>query len=391
MATVLPVVAAPTDLPTGGAVVAGSANIITVGSTMTVATSSTRTIMNWNSFSIGNAAQVNFFQPNANSAALNRVTGADISQIMGTLNSNGSVFLINPNGVVVGMGAQFSLPSITINTSSVTPSNTDFMNGLDSGFLNVSNAPGGDFVLAGGALTASNSINLAIAGSVTMNGIVSANNVTINCGTCIPSGPINPTGLISFGSGLFVNGGGSAGLAGGDIVILNSPSAIVNWSGFNIGQTGTVSFAQPGSSSAVANRIDASGNINVSSQLQVGGLLTNGTPSTNTMIGNANLLGNGQLSLIAPNGTSIPTSTPTQNVMTLTGQSLQSGSGTPIITLSPSSAQKLADRGQVNVVSGQVQITPQGAADVMNSLVNTGGLSNGSSMTANGNVVSIGL
>lgn len=358
----LPALAAPTDLPTGGAVVAGSASISTAGSAMTVATSSTRSVITWNSFSIGNAAQVNFNQPNANSAVLNRVTGSDISQISGALNSNGSVFLVNPNGVVIGMGAQFSLPAITINTSTDTPGNADFMNGLDSGFFTVSNAWGGDFVLDG-TLTATNSINLAIAGTPTLNGIISATNVTINCLTCASSGPIG-------------------GLPGGDMSIIGVGP---NWAGGNF-------VIQPGSTSGLTNwnNINIGQSVIVSGISSVGGLVGH-SASGSVPAQNVPGFAGGQVSLISSSGISIPSSTSTPNVLTLSGQSLQLGGGAPVVSLSPSSAQAMADLGQINVVGGQVQITSQGAADVMSSLVNSGGLSNATSMTVSGNTVVIGL
>ena len=44
-------------------------------------------------------------QQSASSAVLNRVVGADISQIHGQLLSNGRVFLINPAGILIGAGA----------------------------------------------------------------------------------------------------------------------------------------------------------------------------------------------------------------------------------------------------------------------------------------------
>jgi large exoprotein involved in heme utilization and adhesion len=63
---------------------------------MNVVQGSDRMIATWNTFNIGSAARVNFAQPSASSVALNRVTSSDASQIMGQLNANGQVYLINP-------------------------------------------------------------------------------------------------------------------------------------------------------------------------------------------------------------------------------------------------------------------------------------------------------
>ncbi|HAF58520.1 MAG TPA: hypothetical protein DCL00_02930, partial [Opitutae bacterium] len=41
-------------------------------------------------------------QPNVDSAMLSRVIGDNLSEIYGTLNSNGQLYLINPNGILLG-------------------------------------------------------------------------------------------------------------------------------------------------------------------------------------------------------------------------------------------------------------------------------------------------
>src|SRR5690348_15338856 len=92
--------AAAQSLPTGAAFRAGAGSIATAGSAMTVTQSSARGIIDWKGFSIGAGGSVTF--ENGAGATLNRVTGAGLSRIEGTLRGTGSVFLINPNGVVIG-------------------------------------------------------------------------------------------------------------------------------------------------------------------------------------------------------------------------------------------------------------------------------------------------
>ncbi len=79
---------------------AGAANISSAGSTLTVNQSSGKAIINWSGFSIGQGGVVQF--NNGSGATLNRVTGSGVSSIAGLLNATGSVYLINPNGVIVG-------------------------------------------------------------------------------------------------------------------------------------------------------------------------------------------------------------------------------------------------------------------------------------------------
>ena len=88
------------DLPSGGTVVGGQGSINSSGKTLTVNQSSQNMAINWQDFSIAEGHTVNFHQPNTQAAALNRVTGNNVSDIRGALNANGRVFLVNPNGVM---------------------------------------------------------------------------------------------------------------------------------------------------------------------------------------------------------------------------------------------------------------------------------------------------
>ncbi|MCX7892378.1 MAG: filamentous hemagglutinin N-terminal domain-containing protein, partial [Burkholderiales bacterium] len=94
--------------PSGPSVVAGSASITSAGNTLTV-TNAPGTIINWQAFSIGRDEVTRFVQQGATSAVLNRVTGAESSAILGQLLSNGRVFLVNPNGVMIGAGARIDV------------------------------------------------------------------------------------------------------------------------------------------------------------------------------------------------------------------------------------------------------------------------------------------
>ncbi len=68
---------------------------------LTIDQTSGKAIVNWSGFSIGQGGTVTF--NNGSGATLNRVTGsATQSAIAGNLNATGSVYLINPNGVIVG-------------------------------------------------------------------------------------------------------------------------------------------------------------------------------------------------------------------------------------------------------------------------------------------------
>src|SRR5688500_4108953 len=113
-------------LPTDPAVVHGSAIVHTVGDHMTV-TNSPNTILNWQDFSIGSNQEIYFHQPDASSQVLNRVVGEDPSHILGSLSSNGGVWLINPNGILFGENARIDVSGLV--ASSLDISNIDFLAG----------------------------------------------------------------------------------------------------------------------------------------------------------------------------------------------------------------------------------------------------------------------
>ena len=115
-------------LPTGGQVVGGQASIASNNKTLNVNQSSNRAILNWTGFDIGSDEQVNFNQPSAQSVTLNRVVGSqNPSQILGQLNANGTVMIVNPQGVFFGQGSQVNVGSLLATTSDI--GNANFMAG----------------------------------------------------------------------------------------------------------------------------------------------------------------------------------------------------------------------------------------------------------------------
>src|SRR5689334_2887503 len=113
--------------PEGGQVSAGQGSISRSGTTTTIQQNSSRLSINWQSFGVGANETVNFVQPSSSSVALNRVLGTEASQIMGRLNANGQVFLLNPNGVLFGKTAQVSVGGLVASTLGL--SDADFMGG----------------------------------------------------------------------------------------------------------------------------------------------------------------------------------------------------------------------------------------------------------------------
>lgn len=102
-------------LPSGLQVVQGQATVQTQGRQLTV-TNTAGALLNWQQFSIGAGDAVRFVQPSVSSKVLNRVVGQDPSQILGSLSSNGQVWLLNPNGVLFGAGARVDVAGLVAST-----------------------------------------------------------------------------------------------------------------------------------------------------------------------------------------------------------------------------------------------------------------------------------
>lgn len=115
-------------MPTGGVVKSGNVSGFAAnpasGATFTANGDS---IINWDAFGIAAGEILNF--NTANGALLNRVTGNLRSDIFGTLTQTGAypMFLVNPNGILVGNGATINASNIVLSTLEMT--NDDFLNG----------------------------------------------------------------------------------------------------------------------------------------------------------------------------------------------------------------------------------------------------------------------
>ncbi|XJJ70673.1 YDG domain-containing protein [Novosphingobium sp. BL-8A] len=162
-----PALAQTATLPTGGAFSAGAGTIATSGTTMTITQGSTRAVIDWKDFSIGTdkTVQIN----NAAGATLNRVMGGQLSRIDGTLSATGSVYLMNPNGMIVGPGGKvLTGGSFVGSTRQMDPA--AFMAG--GAVRATGTSPGG--IENQGTISAENGSVVLIARSVANSGLISA-------------------------------------------------------------------------------------------------------------------------------------------------------------------------------------------------------------------------
>jgi len=196
-------------LPQGATTVNGTTNITSSGNNMNV-TASDKAIVSWNSFNIGQASTVNFVQPSSSATVLNRVVGVDPSSIYGTLNANGRVVLVNPNGILFGAGSQVNVNALMASTLDI--SNSDFIAGkynffqngkpgwiINQGHIHISN--GGYVVLLSNAIANSGVIEaplghvvLASGQTATVMGLDDNSDISVVINDAVANGVFGPDG-----------------------------------------------------------------------------------------------------------------------------------------------------------------------------------------------------
>ena len=100
-----------------------------------VVRASNGSIIEYNRFSVEAGQIMQFIQPSSTSRVLNRVTGAELSRIDGSLLSNGIVYLVNPQGIRIGNGALINVGGFYAAAGAM--SDNDFIRGQNN-FTNLS-------------------------------------------------------------------------------------------------------------------------------------------------------------------------------------------------------------------------------------------------------------
>jgi filamentous hemagglutinin family protein len=207
-------------LPQNGTVVSGTASGSVAGNQMTINQGSNRAVMDWGSFNIDAGKAVQIVQPNAASAILNRITGdANPSQILGGLSANGTVMLMNPNGVMFGQGAVVNVGSLIATTGTI-----DANNFMSTGGAQITGATG-SIVNQGGITAQAAGLVALVAPSVTNQGSISATG-----GTIALAGATAATVSLNGGLYEFAIAGGATG-----VNVSNTAGASLNGANLQLG------------------------------------------------------------------------------------------------------------------------------------------------------------
>lgn len=231
------------------------------GSTLSF-TAPDRSVINWNNFGSGTDTiaagdTISYRLPSASSSILNVVSGAANTTINGAIESNANVYILNPNGIVIGNGAR-------IDVSRLTLSAVDNAFSGQFAFLNDGKLPSENGTrTASGSVVINSSVSsgniIALTKDISISGLLSSGALTISAdgnvlvgtggGTVYNTGPISITNT----SGNTTIGSAGASVVAPNGIIVNSTSGtITTVAGSNINSNRVSFITSTGDINAVA-------------------------------------------------------------------------------------------------------------------------------------------
>ncbi|MBT7264908.1 MAG: filamentous hemagglutinin N-terminal domain-containing protein, partial [Waddliaceae bacterium] len=157
----------------------GQVGIINDGTTMTIEQHVDKAIINWDEYSIAADELVQYIQPGIESIALNKITGANPSEIMGDLLANGQIFIMNPNGILFGPDSHVNTAGLLATTLGI--SDADFLEG-NYDFSQEQYAQLSSIINKGEITISDNGYAVLVAPLVSNEGLIVANLGTVRVG-----------------------------------------------------------------------------------------------------------------------------------------------------------------------------------------------------------------
>lgn len=275
LAMALALCSAASANPVDGNVVAGEATISAPDpSTLTIEQTSDRAIIDWRSFNIDAGETTRFLQPGSDAWTLNRVNNSNApSVIRGTLEANGNVVIVNPDGIYFGPGSRVDVSRLIATTADID--NKDFM----AGVLDFSK-PGGwsaSIVNEGHISVRDYGLSALVAPAVRNNGLITARLGTVSLGsgntfTIDPYGD----GLIKLAVGDEISGEVIDVATGNTITDLIKNEGVIRADG------GTVAMSAATARTAVNSVINNSGVVEANSVGMRGGKIILGAQTSHS-------------------------------------------------------------------------------------------------------------
>ena len=262
-----------------------------------------KAVLTWQAFgsgadTIGVNDALNYVLPSKNASVLNIVAGGASTTIDGSITSNGNVFVLNPNGLIVGGGARIETNRLVLSTTD-NPAFASYLfqqEGRLPSQAALGTVPAGTTGISSGAI------------------ISVGENITINSKNVIVGGAVIQGGLTINADGN-VNVG-SSGLAyiNGDLVVNNANGATTLGSAGNntlisgnatVSGTANSTFTALSTGTIQAKSLSVTGGAITSDRVTTNGLVVNGTNIT-VAVGSSvinpvvNVTANGTVNLTAP-------------------------------------------------------------------------------------------
>jgi filamentous hemagglutinin family protein len=163
--------------PTGGTVIGGEGSINQQGASTTINQTSNRLAVDWQTFNVGENESVQFIQPGQDAIALNRILDQNPSQILGRIDANGNVMLMNERGIIFGRSASINVGGLVASSLDIDPD--EFMNAQSFSFSAIEGTVG--VVINQGLINAATGGSVSLIGkSVKNEGIIVANLGKVN-------------------------------------------------------------------------------------------------------------------------------------------------------------------------------------------------------------------
>lgn len=309
-------------LPQGGTFTSGSGSFAQSGSQLTINQSGARAIINWPGFSIDAGGTV-FFN-NGSGATLNRVSGGPASMIDGALRSTGTVYLINPQGVVIGPGG--------VVTAGTTPTGQVF--------------PGASFIAS--TLDIKNDDAFKNGGTLIFQGTATAG--VKNQGSISSTGDVFLFANVVTNAGSISASSGTVGLAAGSQILLREANGdqrvFVQAPGGDVTNSGSIAAVQAELKAAGGNIYALAGNNGNAGTIRATGTATVNGHVWLTADGGGGITNGGTISAVNADGGGggITLSAP-QGMVTNTGQIAANGVTGGQVTVT---ADRVLQQGQIN-------------------------------------------
>ena len=261
-----------------------------------------KSVLTWQNFgsgtdtiAIGDA--LNYTLPSNNASVLNIVAGGASSTINGTISSNGNVYVLNPNGILVGGSARIDVNRLGLSTSD-NPSFASFyfqQNGFLPSQDGLAPVAGNTTINNGSIIAVSENITL-VSKNITINGVLSQGNLVLNADGNVTVGS---AGMAYIAGNLTINnptGTTTIGSAGNNTIVTNN--LVVNGnstSAFSSVATGTIQAKTLNvtAGTILADRISTSNTTVTGTNVTVNVGSGAGTPSVTAV-------GNGTVQISAP-------------------------------------------------------------------------------------------